>query len=91
MSTFTSSTFVTAHNTSLTFIARVPTLTASFVTTVPRLCRVHSRDANALDDGRHRRVRMTTGQQQRVRRKENVAGEFYVDSSCIDCDTCRCK
>ena len=23
------------------------------------------------------------------RRKENVAGAFYVDSSCIDCDTCR--
>ncbi len=23
------------------------------------------------------------------RRLENVAGDFYVDSSCIDCDTCR--
>jgi glyoxylase-like metal-dependent hydrolase (beta-lactamase superfamily II)/ferredoxin len=23
------------------------------------------------------------------RRPENIAGEFYVDSSCIDCDTCR--
>ena len=23
------------------------------------------------------------------RRSENVAGEFYVDSTCIDCDTCR--
>ena len=23
------------------------------------------------------------------RRTENVAGEFYVDSTCIDCDTCR--
>ena len=23
------------------------------------------------------------------RRVENVAGDFYVDSSCIDCDTCR--
>lgn len=23
------------------------------------------------------------------RRPENVAGEFYVDSTCIDCDTCR--
>lgn len=23
------------------------------------------------------------------RRSENVEGEFYVDSSCIDCDTCR--
>ena len=23
------------------------------------------------------------------RRAENVAGDFYVDSSCIDCDTCR--
>ncbi len=23
------------------------------------------------------------------RRPENVAGDFYVDSSCIDCDTCR--
>lgn len=23
------------------------------------------------------------------RRSENVAGEFYVDRSCIDCDTCR--
>lgn len=23
------------------------------------------------------------------RRKENVEGDFYVDSSCIDCDTCR--
>lgn len=22
-------------------------------------------------------------------RKENIAGEFYVDSTCIDCDTCR--
>lgn len=27
----------------------------------------------------------------RVRRSENVAGDFYVDSSCIDCDACRCK
>jgi glyoxylase-like metal-dependent hydrolase (beta-lactamase superfamily II)/ferredoxin len=24
-----------------------------------------------------------------LRRKENVLGNFYVDSSCIDCDTCR--
>jgi glyoxylase-like metal-dependent hydrolase (beta-lactamase superfamily II)/ferredoxin len=23
------------------------------------------------------------------RRPENIAGDFYVDSSCIDCDTCR--
>ncbi|MFQ3584418.1 MAG: ferredoxin, partial [Cyanobacteriota bacterium] len=23
------------------------------------------------------------------RRSENVSGEFYVDSTCIDCDTCR--
>ncbi|MBD3562960.1 ferredoxin, partial [Planktothrix sp. FACHB-1355] len=23
------------------------------------------------------------------RRPENVSGDFYVDSSCIDCDTCR--
>lgn len=23
------------------------------------------------------------------RRAENIAGDFYVDSSCIDCDTCR--
>ena len=23
------------------------------------------------------------------RRKENVSGDFYVDSTCIDCDTCR--
>jgi glyoxylase-like metal-dependent hydrolase (beta-lactamase superfamily II)/ferredoxin len=23
------------------------------------------------------------------RRQENVAGDFYVDASCIDCDTCR--
>ena len=23
------------------------------------------------------------------RREQNVAGDFYVDSSCIDCDTCR--
>ena len=23
------------------------------------------------------------------RRAENVAGDFYVDSTCIDCDTCR--
>ena len=23
------------------------------------------------------------------RRAENIAGEFYVDSTCIDCDTCR--
>ncbi len=23
------------------------------------------------------------------RRQENVAGDFYVDSTCIDCDTCR--
>jgi glyoxylase-like metal-dependent hydrolase (beta-lactamase superfamily II)/ferredoxin len=23
------------------------------------------------------------------RRTENIAGDFYVDSSCIDCDTCR--
>lgn len=25
------------------------------------------------------------------RRRENVPGNVYVDSSCIDCDTCRCK
>ena len=25
----------------------------------------------------------------RVRRSENAPGEFYVDESCIDCDTCR--
>ena len=25
----------------------------------------------------------------RARRTENTAGDFYVDSSCIDCDTCR--
>lgn len=25
----------------------------------------------------------------RKRRVENVAGDFYVDSTCIDCDTCR--
>lgn len=24
-----------------------------------------------------------------LRRPENVAGDFYVDSTCIDCDTCR--
>lgn len=24
-----------------------------------------------------------------LRRPENVSGDFYVDSSCIDCDTCR--
>ena len=24
-----------------------------------------------------------------LRRDENVPGDFYVDSSCIDCDTCR--
>ena len=23
------------------------------------------------------------------KRAENVEGNFYVDSSCIDCDTCR--
>ncbi|PSP19358.1 MAG: hypothetical protein BRC58_00830 [Cyanobacteria bacterium QS_8_64_29] len=23
------------------------------------------------------------------RRPQNASGEFYVDSSCIDCDTCR--
>ncbi len=23
------------------------------------------------------------------RRSENVSGNFYVDSTCIDCDTCR--
>lgn len=26
---------------------------------------------------------------QRLRRAENAAGDLYVDSSCIDCDTCR--
>ena len=26
---------------------------------------------------------------ERLRRKENVAGEFYVDETCIDCDLCR--
>ena len=25
----------------------------------------------------------------KLRRAENVAGPFYVDSSCIDCDACR--
>ncbi|MEM9927494.1 MAG: ferredoxin, partial [Cyanobacteria bacterium P01_D01_bin.50] len=24
-----------------------------------------------------------------LRRTENVRGDFYVDTSCIDCDTCR--
>ncbi len=24
-----------------------------------------------------------------LRRPENISGNFYVDSSCIDCDTCR--
>jgi hypothetical protein len=24
-----------------------------------------------------------------LRRPQNVNGDFYVDSSCIDCDTCR--
>jgi len=27
--------------------------------------------------------------QLKQRRKENVSGNFYVDSTCIDCDTCR--
>lgn len=27
--------------------------------------------------------------QLRQRRRENIAGDFYVDTSCIDCDTCR--
>lgn len=33
----------------------------------------------------------TQGQGQGLRdpRKENVAGDFYVDHTCIDCDTCR--
>jgi glyoxylase-like metal-dependent hydrolase (beta-lactamase superfamily II)/ferredoxin len=26
---------------------------------------------------------------QRLRRKENVAGDFFVDQTCIDCDLCR--
>src|SRR6058998_2528763 len=26
---------------------------------------------------------------QTLRRNENVAGDFYVDSTCIDCDLCR--
>src|SRR5881409_3066289 len=26
---------------------------------------------------------------QTLRRNENVAGEFYVDNTCIDCDLCR--
>ncbi|MQJ84158.1 ferredoxin, partial [Escherichia coli] len=25
----------------------------------------------------------------RSRRPENVSGEFFVDHTCIDCDTCR--
>ena len=25
----------------------------------------------------------------KLRLEENVAGEFFVDSTCIDCDTCR--
>ena len=24
-----------------------------------------------------------------LRRTENVSGDFYVDTTCIDCDTCR--
>ena len=27
--------------------------------------------------------------QMQKRRSQNVAGDFYVDSTCIDCDTCR--
>jgi hypothetical protein len=23
------------------------------------------------------------------RRTENISGDFFVDSTCIDCDTCR--
>jgi ferredoxin len=25
----------------------------------------------------------------RIRRNENVAGDFFVDETCIDCDLCR--
>src|ERR1051326_7887439 len=25
----------------------------------------------------------------KLRRRENISGDFYVDSSCIDCDLCR--
>ncbi len=24
-----------------------------------------------------------------LRRAENISGDFYVDTTCIDCDTCR--
>lgn len=29
------------------------------------------------------------GKELKERRPQNVAGEFYVDHTCIDCDTCR--
>lgn len=34
--------------------------------------------------------RRTTVSASRVRRTQNVPGDFYVDSKCIDCDMCRC-
>ncbi|KAL9256290.1 hypothetical protein AKJ16_DCAP20107, partial [Drosera capensis] len=32
---------------------------------------------------------MGTSKEMRERRPQNVEGEFYVDHTCIDCDTCR--
>ncbi|CAM9258564.1 unnamed protein product, partial [Hapterophycus canaliculatus] len=32
---------------------------------------------------------MAAGSASKARRKENVAGNLFVDESCIDCDTCR--
>ena len=34
---------------------------------------------------------LATAPVNRSRREENVEGLLYVDSSCIDCDTCRFK
>lgn len=42
---------------------------------------------NPFDDGI--RTLKTVMAQLHQRRSQNISGEFYVDSSCIDCDTCR--
>ncbi|EME27679.1 hypothetical protein Gasu2_17880 [Galdieria sulphuraria] len=59
----------------------------SFVTSPFKLSRHLSRTIY----GRHRKCRKycVVVASCRKRRQENVAGNIYVDTSCIDCDTCR--
>jgi hypothetical protein len=46
-------------------------------------------DAAAADAGAASAERVDPRAGPRAKRAENVPGAFWVDSKCIDCDTCR--